>query len=262
MSESWRIQVPKALHSALSGVATTAFTRDMKSEGVPKMTGDRVFCVCYHLALPAVAYVLSTGGYYEAALAKMGVATYALAANRKLMLHALDVLYGVRWAVQDVVQLSGKGGYLTSSKVAFFHYTLHTSVTWMLVYATPGLPNGIVPREMAGATIMVVGGLLQCVPEVQRYLFKRKPENAGKLHTGGLFSLARFINTSGHVLRDVGATILTRTPHLIPIFFMVDYPLMTVLCATETVAYMRAKYKAAYAAYEATTPSLFIPGVW
>ena len=59
-----------------------------------------------------------------------------------------------------------------------------------------------------------------------------------------------------------GAGILTGEPKFIVPFIVVDYPLMASLCAKETVAYMRTKYKAAYAAYEKSVPSLFIPGIW
>lgn len=41
-----------------------------------------------------------------------------------------------------------------------------------------------------------------------------------------------------------------------------DYLLLTSICATETVAYMRAKYKEKYAAYEKAVPALFVPGLW
>ena len=109
MSDSWKVTGVRS-HAALNGMASTAFPRDMNSKGVPAITGDRLFCVAWHLALPAMAYILACNGHYEAALAKMGYATYSIAANRKLLLHALDVFYGLRWAVQDIVQLSGKGG--------------------------------------------------------------------------------------------------------------------------------------------------------
>ena len=261
MSGTWKVTGVWS-HAALKGMASTAFPRDMKSTGVPAMTADRLFCVAFHVALPAIAYILASGGHYEAALAKMGYATYAIAGNRKLLLHALDVFYGVRWAVQDVVQMSGKGGFGGALKVSLIHLVLHVSMTWIIVLATPGLPADITPREMLGAGIMVAGGLLQSVSETQRYLFKRKPANAGKLHTGGLFSIARFINTTGHVMRDVGVAVFTGVPKVLAVFFVPDGLLMTSICATETVAYMRAKYRAAYTAYERKTPALFIPGVW
>ena len=255
---SWKIK-----GSIFEGIDTTAHPRDMKAKGVPAWTGDRILRLIGHLALPAAAYVLSTDGHYEGALAKMGVATFAIAANRKLMLHALDAFYGLRWAAQDVTQMSGIGGYFGAVKVLFFHNFLHTAVTWMLMYANPvASSTEITPREMVGAGTMVVAGLLQTVPSVQLYLFKRQPANAGKLFTKGLFGVARFISTTGHVLRYIGAVILTGEPKFIVPFIVVDYPLMASLCAKETVAYMRTKYKAAYAAYERKVPALFIPGIW
>ncbi len=50
--------------------------------------------------------------------------------------------------------------------------------------------------------------------------------------------------------------------YLICVFAGPDYLLLTSICATETVAYMRAKYKEKYAAYEKAVPALFVPGLW
>lgn len=164
--------------------------------------------------------------------------------------------------VQGFVQLSSKGGFAESFKVATFHHVLHTAFTWLEFYAAPSLPAELSGREALGAGVMVATGALQCVSETQRYLFKRKKSYAGKLHTGGLFSVARFINTTGHMLRDVGAVLCTGNKYLAGLFLLPDYLLMSSICATETVAYMRLKYKEKYAAYEKKVPALFVPGLW
>jgi hypothetical protein len=252
----------KVKRAIMSGFDTTAFPRDLNSTGVPAMSSDRALCIALNLAIPVASYYLSTGGHYQAVLASAGVATYALSSARQYMLRALDVFYGLRWATQDFVQLSGKGGFAAALKVASFHHVLHTAFTWMSFYAAPALPVTLTAREVAGAGVMVLGGALQCVSETQRYLFKRDKANAGKLHTGGLFGVARFINTTGHVLRDAGAVICTGNAWLAGLFVVPDYLLMSSICATETVAYMRLKYKERYTAYEKKTPALFVPGLW
>ena len=252
----------KVKRAIMSGFDTTAYPRDLNSTGVPAMSADRALCIALSLAIPVASYYLSTGGHYEAALASAGVATYALSQTRQNMLRALDVFYGARWATQDFVQLSGKGGFLQALKVAGFHHVLHTAFTWMSFYAAPALPAALSKREVAGACVVVLGGALQCVSEAQRYLFKRKKANAGKLHMCGLFGIARFINTTGHVLRDVGVVILTANTWLAGAFAVPDFLLMKSICATETVAYMRLKYKEKYASYEKKTPALFVPGLW
>ena len=81
----------------------------------------------------------------------------------------------------------------------------------------------------------------------------------------GLGILPRKVRTTAEAaerVRSDGAVILTGEPKFIVPFIVVDYPLMASLCAKETVAYMRTKYKAAYAAYESNVPALFIPGIW
>lgn len=62
----------------------------------------------------------------------------------------------------------------------------------------------------------------------QRYLFKTQPANKEKLHTGGLFAYARFINHTGHVLYDVANALLSRSVlHVFPPLIPADIQLCT-----------------------------------
>ena len=61
-------------------------------------------------------------------------------------------------------------------------------------YHFPGLPL------VVGSSLFVAGMLIETVAEVQRAIFKRKPENQGKPYTGGLWALTRHANYFGYTL--------------------------------------------------------------
>lgn len=52
--------------------------------------------------------------------------------------------------------------------------------------------------------MFVLGMLAETVSEVQRKIFKDKPENKGRVYTGGLFGLARHINYGGYTIWRAG----------------------------------------------------------
>jgi protein-S-isoprenylcysteine O-methyltransferase Ste14 len=60
------------------------------------------------------------------------------------------------------------------------------------------------PPLVVGATLYIVGILVEAIAETQRAAFKRKPENKGKPYTGGLWKFARHINYGGYTLWRAG----------------------------------------------------------
>jgi len=57
---------------------------------------------------------------------------------------------------------------------------------------------------LVGAVMYVVGIALELGSEVQRKQFKSKPENKGKVYTGGLWSVSRHMNYFGYTLWRAG----------------------------------------------------------
>jgi hypothetical protein len=55
----------------------------------------------------------------------------------------------------------------------------------------------------------VLGSALNTGAERQRYRWKRRPENAGHLYTGGLFAYARHINYFGDQVLFTGWALIT-----------------------------------------------------
>lgn len=57
---------------------------------------------------------------------------------------------------------------------------------------------------LVGSALYLVGIFTETFSEWQRLQFKKKPENKGKVYTGGLFRFARHINYAGYTLWRAG----------------------------------------------------------
>ncbi|WP_169730414.1 methyltransferase family protein [Salinispira pacifica] len=61
----------------------------------------------------------------------------------------------------------------------------------------------------AGAVLFVLGSFINSWSEYQRKRFKAKPENGGRLYTGGLFSVSMHINYFGDMIWATGLALMT-----------------------------------------------------
>ena len=110
-----------------------------------------------------------------------------------------------------------------------------------------------------GSALYVTGITLETVSEAQRALFKRKPENKGKVYTGGLFSLARHINYGGYTLWRTGFALAAggyAWGAIVAGFFSYDFlargiPVLDKYCSD--------RYADLWKDYQEKTPYSFLP---
>ncbi len=73
-------------------------------------------------------------------------------------------------------------------------------------------PNTLSPTFLLGTAMCVAGLLVEAVSETQRHSFKSRPENKGKVYTGGLFSIARHINYGAYTVWRSGYALAAGGP--------------------------------------------------
>ena len=73
-------------------------------------------------------------------------------------------------------------------------------------------PNTLSPTFLLGAAMCVTGLGVEAVSEAQRHSFKSRPENKGKVFTGGLFSIARHINYGAYTVWRSGYALAAGGP--------------------------------------------------
>lgn len=109
--------------------------------------------------------------------------------------------------------------------------------------------------DFGALVLFIAGSILNTGGEILRHKWKKKPENKGKLYTGGFFKYARHINYFGDLLWVMGYTIISGNYYavIIPIvlfcfFAFYNAPLLD--------QYLKNKYGKAYERYASKTKML------
>ena len=222
---------------------------------------SRIVGAILHLSIPWIVYQVMYNDFASDRISKwISKDVQKLDDNRKLLYMVLDVFYSVRWAIGMLI-MQGRLTVPSAIFVAAKHLLadeLGYVVASMISVNRSG-PLG--PRDYACAAIMIVAGILQHGSEIQRYWFKSNPNNTGKIYTGGLFKLARGINHTGHVLRDIGHMILAPSWPLLVLYLMADYDLVCQIFP-ETQGHMRIKYGEQWDKFENSTPWIYVPFIY
>lgn len=124
------------------------------------------------------------------------------------------------------------------------------------------LPNGndLGAWDWFAIALFAVGCYLNTASEYQRHVFKKDPENKGKLYTKGLFAHSMHINYFGDILWVCAYAIIAG--HIfgiaIPILLVGFFALFNVPMLDN---YLRDRYSPEFLEYEAKTKKL-IPFIW
>lgn len=118
-------------------------------------------------------------------------------------------------------------------------------------------PHPLSLFDLAGAGIFLAGSYLNTASEIQRHLWKQKPDHQGQLYTQGLFKYSMHINYFGDVLWVAGAAMITRSPWamLIPLFLFFFFACYNI---PKLDAYLAEKYKNQFLSYQRSTRK-FVP---
>ena len=108
---------------------------------------------------------------------------------------------------------------------------------------------------LLGVLLFAGGASLNTLSELQRHVWKQRPENRGKLYTGGLFRYAVHINYFGDILWVLGYAVITATfwAYLIPALLFGFFSFYNV---PKLDAYLSKKYAPEFQNYQRRTKHL------
>jgi steroid 5-alpha reductase family enzyme len=150
---------------------------------------------------------------------------------RKLIVSGLTTVWGVRLAVYIIIRTWGKGEDpryrpMRDSAGESFWWRRYFQVfllqgSLLGIVAAPLLasqyfdtPDQITGLDIAGVIVWVIGFLFETVGDWQLYLFKRNPENQGKVMRRGLWAYTRHPNYFGETLIWLGVFLIAlATPY-------------------------------------------------
>ncbi len=108
-----------------------------------------------------------------------------------------------------------------------------------------------------GAGLFPLDSFLNTFSELQRHLFKKRPENKRKLYNQGLFSLSIHVNYFGDLLWVAGYALVTHNPYAlaIPAFLFCFFQFFNI---PKLDAHLRDHYGEQFLDYEQRTKR-FVP---
>lgn len=214
----------------------------------PKSFLTAIHCV----TVPVVAWLVLAGGLDHVAL-RWGFHWHSGDLVRRSILFACALVYFARTLLTTFYMLRRKMGWGEVAIISIWVCTIHLSFA---------IVGGINPRPMwigglLGLGLYVAGSLLNTASEFQRKTWKARPENRGRLYTGGLFRYAIHINYFGDQALFTGYALITGSmwAFIVPLLMIAGFLFFNI---PELDAYLKKRYGEEFIAYAARTRE-FVP---
>lgn len=172
--------------------------------------------------------------------------------TRKILVLSAAIIYFLRLIYTGLFLLKRKMGWGEVLAVAPWLFVIH------IVF---GLLGGINPDkigiyEYIGILLYVLGSYLNTGSEYLRLVWKRNPDNKGKLYTEGLFKYSMHINYFGDSMLFTGYAFLTGNLYalIIPVIMTASFIFLHIPMLDK---YLAEKYGSAFQEYSAKTNKFF-----
>jgi protein-S-isoprenylcysteine O-methyltransferase Ste14 len=221
-----------------------------------RVAAPRVFLTVVHaMAVAASGWLLLCGGL-ETLRADWGNHWILASAGRRWLLFGAATVYFLRVCITAFHLLKRKMGWGESVLISAWVVIIH------VLFATLGgvNPGVIGPVTVIGVLSYAVGSYLNTGSELQRKWWKARPENTGRLFTGGLFHYAVHINYFGDELLFTGYALITGQAWtlLVPLLMLAGFLFFNI---PELDRHLRAHYGAEFESYARRTRS-FVPFIY
>ena len=127
--------------------------------------------------------------------------------GRRLDLFAFSAVYLVRFGVTTFFFIKRKTAWDEVFSVVFLLFLIHLSFS--LLGGSNPAPLEI--WDFLAVVLYLTGSIMNSHSEYQRHIWKKRPENKGKIYTEGLFKYSIHINYFGDTLLFLGFALLTQS---------------------------------------------------
>jgi protein-S-isoprenylcysteine O-methyltransferase Ste14 len=227
---------------------------DIYRRKAPSMLPKGVLAVLHLTAVLAAAWLLFGGGMRSVS-GSLGLQSTFASTLRRATLLAASIVYFVRTLLTTFVFLKRRFAWPEVLTIAVWIGALH--LLFAFVGGRRTAPLGL---AAAGGLLYLLGSYLNTASELQRYLWKRRPENKGRLYTAGLFHYATHINYFGDLVLFTGWVLLAANPFLlvVPFLMLLGFVFLNIPALDR---YLADRYGDAFTQYAARTKKL-IPFVY
>jgi steroid 5-alpha reductase family enzyme len=229
----------------------TAIYRDKSSSLRTKAT---LFCI--HLLIVFISVWLLLGGGIAVLDNFFGRPHQLASTLRRGVLAAAAVLYFLRTLGTIFVFLKRR---MPWSEVATIAPWI-AAIDMLFAYLGGRNEGAFGLTDFVGAALVSVGSAVNTGSELQRHLWKKNPENKGRLYTGGLFRYARHINYFGDEVLFTGWALMAGRAGLllIPVIMACGFIFVNIPALDR---YLEERYGDEYRAYTRTVKR-FVPYIY
>jgi protein-S-isoprenylcysteine O-methyltransferase Ste14 len=125
--------------------------------------------------------------------------------DRQIIIAACCLIYGVRFMIGLFVFVQRKIGWFEGGLVSVLFFMMF--YTFVVSAGSQPEPIGLI--DIAGIFMFLIGSYINTLADYQRFAWKRKIENKGRLYTLGLFKYSMHINYFGDAITYIGLALIT-----------------------------------------------------
>ncbi|MPM12138.1 hypothetical protein SDC9_58490 [bioreactor metagenome] len=148
---------------------------------------------------------------------------------REYLLLACAIVFYVRLALCLLISVKRKISWFEGIMVGM----LYGLMVYIFTVWSFAVPHKSIAIDIVGIALFITGSWVNTQSDYQRFKWKKKPENRGRLYTGGLFKYAMHINFLGDTVMFAGYALITQNVlSFIPVtgiflnFILIQIPLL------------------------------------
>ncbi len=206
--------------------------------------------------LPRSVWAVAHLGFLVAAAALLLRPAAGVPPARAALLIAFGGVMWLRMAVTAFVFLRRRFGWSEMAGTAAATFLYQVGFAWLAARRAAPLDGW----DALAVALFALGSAMNSGAEWQRRRFKARPENRGRLYTGGLWRRVRHVNYLGDVVWVSGWALATHHP-----WAMLVPPLLLAMFAFAMVPdlerYLERRYGADFRAWRQRSWAL-VPGLW
>jgi len=207
------------------------------------------------LAGTLTATVLTTG-YSEWLMSVLSFEKVEGNVHRQIVMFSCCLIYFIRFSIGLFVFIQRKISWFEAGTVTFLFFMMF----YYFCVSAGSHPKPIGTIDILGIFLFLFGSCINVVADYQRFIWKRKTENQGRLYTSGLFKYSMHINYFGDAIAYFGLALITHNMVCLCISIgMVIYFLAFEIPRLDE--HLNKKYKNEFADYSGSTKR-FVPYIY
>ena len=217
------------------------------SKNIPQ----KIFLNLLELLILWISYMILFNGWGDIILGWLKIPTHEGNHLRRSSIFTMEILIFLSYVATTVFFVRRKISWIEALNlpIAFALYYIGFA---LLGYNSMQAVNWI---DWLGVALVIIGASFHFVAELERHIFKKDPQNKGRLYTKGLWSLSRHVNYFSDLLWVTGFSLITRNwwsvliiIFLFTFFYFYNIPLQE--------KYLAEKYGEQFQEYKQKTKSL------